>query len=906
VVTVDWQAIGYSVAGSALFAAIARWTGAWRRFRERIARRTAVRRLRRDTLDAVRSATVIGRRQGFDIAQVYVALDLAVSDLMNEPDTARRRLPSSSVLVGGPGAGKSTYVKRRLMVQLEERELVFFLRLRDYAGDESIEAHFIAQLSRAGLPRPEVEFESQVLSEGTLVVLDGLDEVRPAFRDAVSQRINQFYKSYFGGAWDRSQLIVTCRKEAYRSIPLDIPQIWEVRPLTDEQIRRFAQAWPLGYPSGKSSEAFCADLLATPKILELARSPLLLVGGLMQYSESNLGIPEERFQYLARIGRWLVADWAAAQGLPPDPLRPLYDRILPRLAMEMHERAVAELPVDEATSLLTEWLPQYGASPGDASQVLDGVITRTGIVVRDIPGMIVFSQFSLQEYFASTVLGKSAKLQVVIDQGQMPWWREVVLLAIAQLDDPAAALLKLFDRDPSLAAESVAECPTPPLAIQNRAVDACLLVIDAGNAAAHRATVALLRKIAATPEANLIGALEERLHGTGEIASTVGLILAHAGTAAATRLLAAHVEVWEHCLKTAGYLSSSFEDVLVEVIERGPNSKALRAAELLTRRLSRDRRKQLVGLLKVLPSERAGAVSSLLVREIEIAPTEKAEFSGDLLQIAECATHIANLTELPDRRLNPPRRYPPTLGEISVVIAEVNGIRGAARIAAILDHGLRWPHERRSLGVFVAAGLAAVAGALPRQQAVLLFCAATAIVVIFGLLAEDMPGYTFITHPLVTYRPPWVSSALLAGAAIATGFFSPDLTRLGHVATGAAASAALVFALGAMGTLSAYFKTEGWLQLSLWRRAALVFFAVWYFVVSESLIRLLFHRPYVPATLGVAGMIAIVAVTAAMVIVGRHAHLFNEAAEIAANAYVPATEVPEGGSSRVTVSSESA
>ena len=121
-----------------------------------------------------------------------------------------------------------------------------------------------------------------------MVVLDGLDEVRAADWDAVCARINDFAKTYVSPEKGLT-LIVTCRKEAFRTIPVSLPDVREVRPLTDQQIARFAKKWPSGFPPGKSEESFLRDLQSSERVLEIARSPLMLVGALMQYTESNLG-----------------------------------------------------------------------------------------------------------------------------------------------------------------------------------------------------------------------------------------------------------------------------------------------------------------------------------------------------------------------------------------------------------------------------------------------------------------------------------------------------------------------------------------------------------------------------------------------------------------------------------------
>jgi len=765
---VDWKAIAYGIASSAFVATIAKWSGAWRRIRDLKARRRGYRNSLKDLRDAVATTTVVGRRQGFKLAEVYVDLDLAPSDLMPQADAiSSRAKPEALVLLGGPGAGKSTYVKRRILLDLARHQFAFYLRLRDYTGAIPVEAAFASNLGGFRIPKAEADFDFLVLFRGVLIVLDGLDEVRVANRTRVCEQINTFYKKYFANVQAHSELIVTCRKEAYRDIPLDIPAIWEVRPLTDEQIQRFADRWPLGYPPGKSPYAFCADLQATPKILELARSPLLLVGGLMQYSESNLGIPEERFQYLARIARWLVSDWAAAQGLPPDPQRPLYDRILPRLAIEMQERSVAELRLESAVELLSQWLPQYGGIPTDASRVLDGIFTRTGILVRDVPGAVVFAQFSMQEYFAATVLARSDELQKVIDSGISPWWRETVLLAVAQIEEPTAVLAALFVSEPTIAAEAVAECPTPSLDMQEKAAAAAIACIDVGHEAAHRATVALLRKVARTVEQKLARDLEERLRGSSDVVSTVGLVLAHAGTDTATKILAAHPEAWEHCLQRAGYLSSSFEVLLVGVIEHGNWESFEKAVHLLVPRLSHDRLLQLLRIMESLEPNRARVLAGLLLREIT-TETPDSDEPPDLLAVASCAVRVRSLDALPSVTDDRPFFRAFDVADIAVSIASYDKIDDARRLATIISRGMRWKRDRRAILRVMASCLLLYAAVTSFLDWRVTFVAACAIALLSGPLSRVRRYYRPYST-VVTDSEAWYPGVVL-GMLIAMAF----------------------------------------------------------------------------------------------------------------------------------------
>jgi hypothetical protein len=613
----DVMAILYSLVGSAILAAIVKWFGLFRWARRKYRNFRGIRTYKKELTDECQALIVVGRRIGFTIKDVYIDLDLAPSDLMPAKEREARAPQGSFVLVGGPGAGKSTIGKKCTLDALGSSSgYPFFARLRDYVGFESIEEYLAEKVRKAGVPEPEVATRSRLASRNCQCVLDGLDEVRPNLRAKVCEHINRFYSRHF--SQDPSKvLIVTCRKEAYRDVPLDIPQIWEVRPLTNNQIQGFAAKWPLGYPTGKNKDTFWSDLEETPRILELARSPLLLVGGLMQYTESNLGIPDERFEYLGRVAKWLVSDWATAQGHPPDPLRSVYGRLLSRMAFHLHSNSTSECPLLQAIGLAQSWLPNLGLEASRAEEVIHSIAIRTGILVSEGDNTFVFAQFGLQEYFASLELLERISADKVAELEPKSWWREVILLAVAQMRNPGPLLNALFASSPLLAATAVAECPTPSTEMQERAVAACVEGVDRKEPVAAGAIVPLLRKISVPLEQRLCAALEQRLYEQEEIASLVGRCLATAGTTAATNVLGRHPEIWDKCLSEAGYMSSSFENMLVDVIRDGDDQESSRAAELLSSRLSSDRCVELTRLLPVLTPAKSERVASLLLRHVE-------------------------------------------------------------------------------------------------------------------------------------------------------------------------------------------------------------------------------------------------------------------------------------------------
>jgi hypothetical protein len=285
----DLMAILYSLIGSAILALLMKWAGFFRWARRKYRLHSGIRAYKKVVTEECETLIVVGRRRGFKIDDVFIPLDLAPSDLMPAKEREAHAPQGSFALIGGPGVGKSTLAKKYTLEALRTSgDYPFFVRLRDYTGFGSIEDYLVERIRKAGIPDPEIAAQTRLAARNCHCVLDGLDEVRPHFKTKVCDDINKFYSRHFSKD-TRKKLIVTCRKEAYRDVPLDIPEIWEVRPLTDNQIQRFADKWPPGYPTGKNKDTFWRDLAGTPRILELARSPLLLVGGANAIHRVELG-----------------------------------------------------------------------------------------------------------------------------------------------------------------------------------------------------------------------------------------------------------------------------------------------------------------------------------------------------------------------------------------------------------------------------------------------------------------------------------------------------------------------------------------------------------------------------------------------------------------------------------------
>jgi hypothetical protein len=706
----DFMSILYSLIASAIFLIILKWAGIYKKIILNIENNKAHKKYKKQLIEECNNLIVVGKRKGFSLHEVYVDLDLTPSDLMggNKDEIETQK---SYILLGGPGAGKSTTAKNKIINHFKEgyfNTIPFFIRLKDYNGTKPLFNYLIDKLDLYGFSNSTETVKKNLISPHSLCILDGLDEVRPHLRKAVCDQINDFYSNYFS---DFGRLIITCRKEAYRDIPLNINLILEVRPLSDEQIKRFASKWPLEYPLGKTKETFFNELQTSPRIMELTRSPLLLVGGLMHYTEANLGIPEERFEYLQTMARWLVIDWAMAQGHPSEQYKNVYDRILTCLAYHMQNSNLSEIPFPEACSFISTILPTYGYRSEEAENILNSITIKTGILIKD-GSSLFFAQFGLQEYYTSKELSNQLDVKKIAKLQPTSWWREVVLLYTAQLKDPTELLSNLFTNDPVLAVAAVAECPTPSLEMQNKAITVCLENIDKKNNAIKGSLIPFLRKIRDNIETKFYFELEKRLIGDEETSSIVGISLATAGTPIANGILAKHPEVWNICLGEAGYLSSSFENLLVEWIQNGEDNNSIKAANLLSKRISSDRLIQLLNILPSLNKKKKEHLSILLLKEVAYNSQHSFEYGSDGLSIiSQLLPNISNpkqiIKELTSQKKKPYRGYPASRSSIipAIIIAffikTKNEKCDSDDIYSTFSNGILWHDKKKSLFLWI-------------------------------------------------------------------------------------------------------------------------------------------------------------------------------------------------------------
>ncbi|MEV0897237.1 HEAT repeat domain-containing protein [Actinoplanes sp. NPDC049802] len=426
-----------------------------------------------------------------------------VLEVLAEP--ANRRV----VLLGDPGAGKSTLV-RYLMLALagsgsaqtgadDSGEpvvgpvrlpaglagcLPLMVELRTYADPgrrAGRDASYLGMIDHRyttealGLPRSALE--PYLDSGGAAVVFfDGLDEVfDPRLREQATAQIAEFAARY-----PQTRVVVTSRAIGYRPQLLDAAGFghWTLQDLDDSQIRDFITLWcaqPFSddpVQAARLRDRLLVAVNVSASVRELAANPMLLT--ILAIIGRRGELPRERRRVYEQAVTVLVEHWDVNRHLRDERITvDLLDHqdkleLLQLVARQMQD-APAGLAGNHVPGLdLIEWfrnhleerfgLPAERSIPA-ARAMLAQFRERNFILARFGPEVYGFVHRAFLEYLAAADLHRrlinyeitTEQVLAVYDRHwQDPAWTEVLLLLAGMVPDRIAtqAIIRLLDADP--------------------------------------------------------------------------------------------------------------------------------------------------------------------------------------------------------------------------------------------------------------------------------------------------------------------------------------------------------------------------------------------------------------------------------------------------------------------------
>ncbi len=406
------------------------------------------------------------------------------------------------IILGDPGAGKTTFLKYlTLRLALGEGEalglgkrLPLLVPLSAYANaldraDVPLDEFVATYYRQRGIKLPLAAMLTEALERGgTLLLLDGLDEVRKlSQRRVVVDRVVDFFTME---QQKGNKFILTSRIVGYREVRPVVEGLAECT-LVDfeaEEIEQFVGQWTGALERAARGDTPVAaeeaarervELLAAvdrnPGVRQLAANPLLLtILALMK--RQGVILPERRVELYQKYIETLLRYWNLSRGLGRPPRRDLdvveTVRVLAPLALWMHQASPGVGLVKQAAvrRRLAEIYTHRGeAEPEQAArQLLADAREYASLLLERGSGAYGFIHLTFQEYLAATAIAQQGQRDIepvvaalAAHIGDDNWY-EVSLLTIGYLgivqqrDEAAGAVLgELIKQAPGQAGQAV-------------------------------------------------------------------------------------------------------------------------------------------------------------------------------------------------------------------------------------------------------------------------------------------------------------------------------------------------------------------------------------------------------------------------------------------------------------------
>ncbi len=354
------------------------------------------------------------------------------------------------MVLGGPGVGKSTFLRKVGLEALKGKDGNFahecipvFLELKRFTeGQIDIEVLITQEFETCGYPYPEQMTNAALKSGKLLILFDGLDEVPTANVDNVIRKIGDFVDQY-----SQNRFIASCRTAVYRGGFTRFTEV-EMADFDDSQIESYIKNWfdstPHQYRYQLDKEMKTAEqcwmalnTIGHHATKELARNPLLLTLLCMVYDNSQ-NFPQNRADLYEKALSIFLEEWAAEKRIRREESISQYldiadeKRMLSEIAAKNFEENRLFFSEDEILAQIREFGKGNANTPPtfNAPKILETILIDQGLFVEQVRGSYSFSHLTFQEYLTANYFVRDTQSirRLVKKHLHNEQWREVFLL----------------------------------------------------------------------------------------------------------------------------------------------------------------------------------------------------------------------------------------------------------------------------------------------------------------------------------------------------------------------------------------------------------------------------------------------------------------------------------------------
>jgi NACHT domain len=385
------------------------------------------------------------------IATVYVELETYAIPLSRHMSATERsssaplmdllaRSPKHAVLLGPPGAGKTTSLQKicndyfstgkvllnyrfPLVIRLRELRPNRPTRGLGLIYEELSDILKIAfELPPNASPEDYVSAQAQVIEQYVdclrpVIVIDGFDELpNEQSREGVLADLRALCRNL-----KKSKVVVTCRSKEF-PYELDQADTLEIRPLTPAQIELFAAKW---LPDMDQNVVFMQKVAASP-FFDTAMRPLTLAHLCAIYERTG-DIPDKPKTVYRKIVQLLLEDWDQQRSVKRSTKYANFsaDRKLEFLGHLAYflssEYNAIQFTTAQIVVAYSVAAPEFGLPKGDAKGVAAEIESHSGLILEAGHDSYEFAHRSLQEFLAADYLVRLPSVDAIVHGiGKMP------------------------------------------------------------------------------------------------------------------------------------------------------------------------------------------------------------------------------------------------------------------------------------------------------------------------------------------------------------------------------------------------------------------------------------------------------------------------------------------------------
>lgn len=363
------------------------------------------------------------------------------------------------VVLGGPGAGKTTFLKFLALAYADDTlraekapalktPLVpFFVSLPHFARQKQPGSLFdyITASLKEKTGKFAVDFVTRCFNSGnSAIFFDSLDEVPNAARRNVIDQLKEFETSF-----SKSRIVISCRTADYEEVLVNFHEV-EIAKLTKEAITKIVKAW---FANDKQNAHRLLNIIETDDgVAGLTETPLLLSLLCIQFRH-DLALPKRKVELYRRCVDTLLRDWDATRGFRRETVYEEMsddrkERLFEHLAgLFFLSQEAYEFDRDEIIPYVGRFIEKLGIDSSKAENVLHEIECHHGIIEKFSQDEYCFSHTSIQDYFvAKHLIAKNTALEYATKNIENENWFPVIEFMVALAEDPEPILAVIMKK----------------------------------------------------------------------------------------------------------------------------------------------------------------------------------------------------------------------------------------------------------------------------------------------------------------------------------------------------------------------------------------------------------------------------------------------------------------------------